>query len=199
MDERKEIKKAIRDKENAKKEDDQICGPRLVKKIDDFILQVSVEAGLAATDDYLMSKEKTNQQKMLETGNTSLFQLEKTKNDDQGAHQKVMDKYMEEFRGQQAIFQTFKVAKDSKYTDPNCQNPRVQYFNECTKANSMAKPILSKIIDKQLLLRDLNLNAGDAKGLQESMAADENLVHKIYLDNCGLDDTRLAQIVDGFN
>ena len=37
---------------------------------------------------------------MLRTGNTSIFQLEKTKNDDQGAQQKVMDKYLEEFRGQ---------------------------------------------------------------------------------------------------
>ena len=36
---------------------------------------------------------------MLETGNTSLFRLEKTKNDDKGQIQKVMDRYIEDFRG----------------------------------------------------------------------------------------------------
>lgn len=110
-----------------------------------------------------------------------------------------MDKYLEEFRGQQAFFQICKMAKDSKFTDPAMANPRIQYFNECTKANSVAKSILSKIIDKQLLLRDLKLNVGDSSGLHESMMNDPNLVSKIYLDNCGLDDNKLATILEGFN
>ena len=63
----------------------------------------------------------------------------------------------------------------------------------------MAKSILSKIIDKQLLLRDLKLNIGDSSGLHESMLNDPNLVSKIYLDNCGLDDSKLALILEGFN
>ena len=36
---------------------------------------------------------------MLETGNTSLFKIEKQRNDDQGQLQKVMDRYIDEFRG----------------------------------------------------------------------------------------------------
>ena len=85
-----------------------------------------------------------------------------------------------------------KVAKDSRFSDPDMSNSKIQYFNECTKANSVAKPILSKIIDKQLLLRDLKLNIGDTSGLHESMMNDPNLVTKLYLDSCGLDDNGLA-------
>ena len=36
---------------------------------------------------------------MLDTGNTSMFQLMKDKNDDQGLHEKAMEKYVTEFRG----------------------------------------------------------------------------------------------------
>lgn len=68
------------------------------------------------------------QQKMLETGNTSLFKMERTKNDDQDAYQKVMDKYVNEFRGQQAFYSLVKRANDSKWTDPNLKNTRVQYY-----------------------------------------------------------------------
>lgn len=85
---------------------------------------------------------------MLRTGNTTLFQLEKTKNDDDGVNEKLMNKYVDEFRGQQAFFQLLKMAKDSRFTDPNLNEKRVQYYNECTKANSVAKPLLTKIFDK---------------------------------------------------
>ena len=88
LDERAEIKLKNKEKALTKKEDDQLCGPRFVKKIDDFIFAVSIEAGLAVTEDKsknFAGGNGTNGQDMLQTGNTSLFQLEKTKNDDQGA------------------------------------------------------------------------------------------------------------------
>ena len=62
------------------------------------MFQVSVEAGIGEPPG--SAAGKGDEVDMLRTGNTSLFQLEKTKNDDQGAQQKVMDKYLEEFRGQ---------------------------------------------------------------------------------------------------
>ena len=100
-----------------------------------------------------------------------------------------MDQYATEFRGQQAFYMLCKQAKDSKYTDPTLNNPRMQYYNECTKANSVAKPILSKIVDKQLVLRDIKLNTGDSMGLRDSLMNNLTLVNKLYLDNNGLDGT----------
>lgn len=64
------------------------------------------------------------------------------------------------------------MAKESKWTDPNVNDPRMQYFAACTKNNSVAKPILSKIIDKALVLRDLHLNNGDSEGLKDNFMMD---------------------------
>jgi len=91
------------------------------------------------------------------------------------------------------------MAKDSKWTDTSINNPRVQYYNECTKANSVAKPILSKIIEKQLVLRDLKLNTGDAMGLRDNLMNHRDLVNKLYLDENGLDGNQLSFILEGFS
>lgn len=62
----------------------------------------------------------------------------------------------------------------------------------------MAKPILSKIVDKALVLRDLKLNTGDAMGLRANLMSDPDLINKLYLDENGLDGNQLAFIVEGF-
>ena len=87
------------------------------------------------------------------------------------------------------------MAKDSKWTDPNVINPRVQYFSACTKNNSVAKPILSKIIDKALVIRAIKLNTGDAEGLRSNFMMEPDLITKLYLDQNGLDDSQLALIL----
>ena len=109
-----------------------------------------------------------------------------------------MEKYVNEFRGQQAFYSLVKKANDSKWTDPNVKNTRVQYFQQCTQNNSVAKSILSKIINKQLLLRDLKLNTGDAMGLRENLMTEPDLINKLWLDSNGLDGNQLAFILEGF-
>ena len=75
MDVREQLKHEMKKKEAAKKDEEELCGPKLMKKIDDFMFQVSVEAGLANP----MEESKANatmnatQNVMLQTGNTSLF------------------------------------------------------------------------------------------------------------------------------
>ena len=63
----------------------------------------------------------------------------------------------------------------------------------------MAKPILSKIIDKQLVLRDLKLNTGDALGLRDNLMNHQQLINKLYLDSNGLDGNQIAHILEGFS
>lgn len=62
----------------------------------------------------------------------------------------------------------------------------------------MAKSILSKIINKQLLLRDLKLNTGDAMGLRENLMTEPDLINKLWLDANGLDGNQLAFILEGY-
>ena len=61
MNERKQHKKDIEIKQQKKKEELELCGPRLTKKIDEFIFSISVEAGLA----------DTNAEEFKNNGNTS--------------------------------------------------------------------------------------------------------------------------------
>ena len=132
MDEREQLKHEIKQREATKKDEEELCGPKLMKKIDEFMFQVSVEAGLADPTEELNGANATmnaTQDMMLQTGNTSLFQLEQTKNTDQGVYQKCMDKYVNEFRGQQAFFKLCKMAKDARFTDPNLHNPQFDYYN----------------------------------------------------------------------
>ena len=75
-----------------------------------------------------------------------------------------------------------RATNESKWTDPNLKNKRVQYFAACRNSNAVAKPILSKIVDKALVLRDLKLNTGDAMGLREALMSDNDLINKLYLD-----------------
>ena len=78
------------------------------------------------------------------------------------------------------------MAKDSKWTDPKLLNPRLQYYAACTKNRILARPILDKIVDNALVLRDIKLNTGYAEGLRDSFMTNPDLVSKIYLDQNGL-------------
>ena len=84
-----------------------MCGPKLTKKIDEFIFQMSVEAGLEEPTEANSAIQNFGNVRnpLLETGNTSLFRLERQKNEDmKGINQRVMEKYVDEFRGQQAFY-----------------------------------------------------------------------------------------------
>ena len=110
-----------------------------------------------------------------------------------------MDKYVNEFRGQQAFFKLCKMAMDSRFTDPNLHNPQFDYYNQCTLNKTMAKSLLSKIVDKQLVLRDMKLNSGDSRGLRDDLMNHDSLINKLYLDGNGLDGDQLGEIVEGLN
>lgn len=47
LNERNKIKKDIKLREQNKKEEVELCGPHLTKKIDDFIQAINVKAGLS--------------------------------------------------------------------------------------------------------------------------------------------------------
>lgn len=50
-------------------------------------------------------------------------------------------------------------------------------------------PILSKVIDKKLMLKDYTLRTAHIRGLSEVIIKTELEIDSIMLDNCGIDDT----------
>ena len=63
----------------------------------------------------------------------------------------------------------------------------MKYLKECFKDQSIIIPILNKVIDHALLIRDTSLTTGQAKGLQGNLMLSPNLVSKLYLDDNNLD------------
>ena len=73
MDVREQLKHEMKKKEATKKDEEELCGPKLMKKIDEFMFQVSVEAGLADPNEENKAAMQGTQNAMYQTGNTSLF------------------------------------------------------------------------------------------------------------------------------
>lgn len=63
----------------------------------------------------------------------------------------------------------------------------MKYLKECFKDQSIIIPILNKVIDHALLIRDTRITTGQAKGLQGNLMLSPNLVSQLYLDDNNLD------------
>ena len=95
-----------------------------------------------------------------------------------------------------AFFQLAKNTEAPKYIETE-SHPKVKYLKECLKDNSLIIPIINKIIDKFLLVKDVKITTGQAKGLQANMEMNSDLIHKLYLDDNSLDGFQLSIILDG--
>ena len=73
----------------------------------------------------------------------------------------------------------------------------MKYLKECLKDKSIIIPLLNKIIDHALLIRDVNITTGQAKGLRANLMLNDNLIAKLYLDDNNLDANQLCLILDG--
>lgn len=60
-------------------------------------------------------------------------------------------------------------------------------------------PILNKVVNKKLILKDYTLNSGHCLALAEVWnKIGEPEVEIIYLDNCGVDDEEFSSLLEGF-
>eukprot|EP00347_Sterkiella_histriomuscorum_P002614 403367462 len=77
------------------------------------------------------------------------------------------------------------------------QDPNFHYFIQCNKDNVLALPALSKIQNKQLVLLGYPLNKGLARGIKQFLKHYKTCITKLALDNNGLQDTWMRQILKG--
>ena len=155
------MKKKLEKQAKRKKEEEEVCGPRMMHKVNKYLNEMNKVVG---QEDQRESKLE-RQKQMLQTGNTSLFELEKNKNCNEDTTHNMLQKYGDDVKQQRAFYEFCKQAKDAKFSDPNVNNANVQFYKECEKSRDLAKPVLTKLVDGQLVIRDLKLNTGAAKGL----------------------------------
>ena len=59
--------------------------------------------------------------------------------------------------------------------------------------------MLSKVIDNKLILKDYTLDSGHLRGLAAAIQKAAMVINAVMFDNCGIDDTELAILLDGFS
>ena len=78
------------------------------------------------------------------------------------------------------------------------QDPHENYILRCLDSNDRMLPILDKISNKTLSLRNYRVSDGHCKGLAEAFRhLDPKSVSKIILQNCGLTGEQFAVILQG--
>jgi hypothetical protein len=85
-------------------------------------------------------------------------------------------------------------------SDSEGKDPRIQYYLQCQRDRNSALPILDKIVNKTICLQNYTLSIGNCKGLALACEnLNENLVNRIYLDNCGISGREFKEILAGLS
>jgi hypothetical protein len=64
---------------------------------------------------------------------------------------------------------------------------------------TLALPIMTKIFDGVLIIRNFKINQGLARAIYGQLIFQNNQVQKLYLENNGVDGNQLALILEGIS
>jgi hypothetical protein len=64
-----------------------------------------------------------------------------------------------------AFFEICRQAKNPKLNEQD-GDPKVQFFKQCIKENSIAFPIMNKIFQGNLMIRNFKINLGVARAIE---------------------------------
>ncbi len=70
------------------------------------------------------------------------------------------------------------------------------YLKHVDKAHEVSLPLLSKIIDNTLVLKDYTLDKGHLGGLAKVFDSGQLPLYAALFDNCGIDDEELAILLE---
>ena len=69
---------------------------------------------------------------------------------------------------------------------------RINYLKQCNKNIELALPLISKIKDRELMCSDYPLQAGHFDALRMAIEIEPDMIQRITLNNCGLDDNTVS-------
>jgi hypothetical protein len=85
-----------------------------------------------------------------------------------------------------SFFSLCKQAMNSKWSG-NENDPKVKFYKECLKDNTVALPIMTKIFDHVLMIKNTRLNSGLVNAICGQLLLQKDSIRKLYLENNGLD------------
>lgn len=77
------------------------------------------------------------------------------------------------------------------------KDPNLLYQKVVEEAKEVVLPLIGKISDKKLILKDYTLDSGHLRGLAKVMQMRVLPIKAVLFDNCGVDDTELAILLEG--
>lgn len=100
---------------------------------------------------------------------------------------KVLDKVKEVNQNRETVFNSV-VKKDT---------PKTHYLKTCIAEQHLVLPLLDKIRGKTLCLQSYALSKAHCLALASACKAfDDHVVNRLLLNNCGIDDTEFAKIIE---
>ena len=75
-------------------------------------------------------------------------------------------------------------------------NPKYEFLKSCYKSE-LVLPLLAKVANKKLSLRNYLLGAANVKALADAMQYNKAFITRFYFDNCGLTDAHTETIFKG--
>lgn len=78
------------------------------------------------------------------------------------------------------------------------KDPDFLYQEVVSECKEVSLPLLSKVIDCKLVLKDYTLDSGHLRGLASAIQNASLAIDSVYFDNCGIDDEELAILLEGF-
>ena len=192
-----QLRKDAKKRRQTKQEQEELCGPRLAAKIEKML--ASYNQGVGLVDDNGGAAEGTASEigMLASDASSALFQREQNRNDNKDQHRKFVQAYGDGVKQELAFYQLAKKQADPKHAESEDSDPKIRFLRECAREHALAVPILRKIQDRALLVRECKINTGQAKGLLGNFLLARDLLTRLYLDSNGLDGPQLALILHG--
>ena len=107
--------------------------------------------------------------------------------------------YADEVRNKKLFFDLCKNADRPKMVENSEMNYLLKYHQDCINENVVPLPILFKVRSKKLILKGYRLNQGLCLSMRHAFRLYPQLLREIKLENNGMSDHDLAQIIHGLS
>lgn len=98
---------------------------------------------------------------------------------------------------QVAFFEKAKQENRSKFQEIQDSDAKLSYFKQCLKAQVLVQPLLNRIVDHVLVLKQIVLNQGHCNAINSVLGLQPNLLHHLTLDANALKGSQLRLILEG--
>ena len=116
---------------------------------------------------------------------------------EQTHQKKLISAFTDMVKNQAAFFAMAKRIDEPRFHAIAKRDEKLSFFNECLKAHVSCFPLLNKVHNHTLLIKDKILNDGVCFAMRAVLKLMPHLVYHLYLDTNNLNGPKLKVILEG--